>query len=75
MITARGKLQRIAANEISIVGRNTQGVRVMNLDQDDTLVAVKRVPHEDSDTEDAETPVDEASKPAEGGETEPKASE
>ena len=75
MITARGKLQRIAANEISIVGRNTQGVRVMNLDQDDTLVAAKRVPHEDSDTEDAETPVDEATKPTEGGETESKPSE
>jgi DNA gyrase subunit A len=75
MITARGKLQRIAANEISIVGRNTQGVRVMNLDQDDTLVAVKRVPHEDSDAEDTEAPVDEAPKPAEGGETEPNASE
>ncbi len=49
MITARGKLQRIAANEISIVGRNTQGVRVMSLDEDDTLVAVKRVPHEESE--------------------------
>ncbi len=52
MITARGKLQRIAANEISIVGRNTQGVRVMSLDEEDTLVAVKRVPHEDSENGD-----------------------
>ncbi len=52
MITARGKLQRIAANEISIVGRNTQGVRVMSLDEEDTLVAVKRVPHEDTENGD-----------------------
>ena len=62
MITARGKLQRIAADEISIVGRNTQGVRIMSLDDEDTLVAVKRVPHEETDDEDAETPVDEAPK-------------
>ncbi len=62
MITAHGKLQRIAADEISIVGRNTQGVRVMSLSDDDTLVAAKRVPHEDSDAEDAEVPVDEAPK-------------
>ena len=85
MITGRGKLQRIAANEISIVGRNTQGVRVMSLDKDDILVAAKRVPHEDSDTEDAEIPVDEAPvnqtrdadapKPTEDDQTEPNASE
>jgi DNA gyrase subunit A len=47
MITARGKIQRIPANDISIIGRNTQGVRIMSLDEDDTLVAVKRVPREE----------------------------
>ncbi len=46
MITARGKIQRVRAAEISIVGRNTQGVRIITLDQGDTLVAVKRVPQE-----------------------------
>ncbi len=48
MMTARGKLQRVAAAEVSVVGRNTQGVRIMNLDAEDTLVAVKRVPKEDN---------------------------
>ncbi|MBU4400625.1 MAG: DNA gyrase subunit A, partial [Planctomycetes bacterium] len=47
MITARGKIQRIAASDVSIIGRNTQGVRIMSLD-DDTLVAVKRVPKEEN---------------------------
>jgi DNA gyrase subunit A len=47
MMTARGKLQRIAASDISIIGRNTQGVKIMSLDDDDTLVAVKRVPMEE----------------------------
>ena len=48
MITARGKIQRVRAAEVSIVGRNTQGVTIMNLDQGDTLVAVKRVPREEN---------------------------
>ena len=41
-----GKIQRIACNEISVIGRNTQGVRIMSLDAGDTLAAVKRVPRE-----------------------------
>jgi DNA gyrase subunit A len=59
MISARGKLQRIAASDVSIVGRNTQGVRIMSLDEDDTLVALKRLPREDDEEE--ETAPDEAS--------------
>jgi len=46
MMTARGKLQRIAVNEISTIGRNTQGVRIMRLSEDDVLAAVVRVPQE-----------------------------
>lgn len=47
MMTARGKIQRVPVNDISIIGRNTQGVRIMSLDESDTLVAVKRMPHEE----------------------------
>jgi DNA gyrase subunit A len=47
MMTARGKIQRIAASDMSVIGRNTQGVRIMTLDDDDTLAAVVRVPKED----------------------------
>jgi len=47
MMTSRGKIQRIAANEISVIGRNTQGVRIMSLDDDDKLAAVVRVPKEE----------------------------
>ena len=39
MITAKGKIQRLKASEISTIGRNTQGVRVIRLDEGDTLVA------------------------------------
>ncbi len=51
MITARGKIQRVAVSEIRVVGRNTQGVKIMSLDEDDTLVAVKPVPHEEENAE------------------------
>jgi DNA gyrase subunit A len=47
MMTAHGKIQRIAVSDVSIIGRNTQGVKIMSLDDDDTLVAVKRVPMEE----------------------------
>ena len=49
MMTARGKLQRIVAGDISIIGRNTQGVRIMSLDEGDTLAAVVRVPRDEND--------------------------
>ena len=49
MMTARGKIQRIAAREISTIGRNTQGVRIMSLDDDDTLAAIVRVPRDEAD--------------------------
>lgn len=47
MITSGGKIQRLAAQEINIIGRNTQGVRIMSLDEGDTLSAIVRVPKED----------------------------
>jgi DNA gyrase subunit A len=47
MMTARGKIQRVAAREISVIGRNTQGVRIMTLDEDDVLAAIVRVPQEE----------------------------
>ena len=47
MMTARGKIQRIVAGEISVIGRNTQGVRIMTLDEDDTLAAAVRVPRDE----------------------------
>lgn len=46
MMTARGKIQRVHAGEISTIGRNTQGVRIMRLEPEDTLAAIVRVPRE-----------------------------
>ena len=44
MMTGRGKLQRVNVGEIKSIGRNTQGVRIMRLDDSDSLAAVVPVP-------------------------------
>jgi DNA gyrase subunit A len=49
MMTVRGKIQRVAAKDISVIGRNTQGVRIMSLDEGDKLTAIVRVLPEDID--------------------------
>ena len=51
MMTKGGKIQRIRAEEISVVGRNTQGVRIMKTD-DDQIAAVVRIPPEEISEED-----------------------
>ena len=47
MITRHGVIIRVPVDGIRVIGRNTQGVRVMNLDDGDTLVDVARVVKED----------------------------
>jgi DNA gyrase subunit A len=46
MVTAMGKIQRIRAADISEIGRNTQGVRVIRLDEGDKLVSIACIPNE-----------------------------
>jgi DNA gyrase subunit A len=47
MITRAGVIIRSPVKDIRVIGRNTQGVRVMNLDSGDTVVDVARVVKED----------------------------
>ena len=42
-ITADGMLVRIAASDIRTIGRNTKGVRVVNLKDGDRLIAAAKV--------------------------------
>ena len=56
IMTRRGKIQRIAASDVSVIGRNTQGVRIMSIGTDDSLVAVVRVPKEENGNGHRETP-------------------
>ncbi len=55
MMTARGKIQRVNVREIRPMGRNTQGVRIMRVDDGDTLAAVVPVPP--SEQEEADAPI------------------
>jgi len=54
MMSATGKIQRIRAVDINVIGRNTQGVRVMRLDEDDKLVSVARIPAEVAEDDESE---------------------
>ena len=64
MMTARGKIQRVNVAEIKAIGRNTQGVRIMRLDEGDTLAAVVPVPASDQDEGDAGPVAEDAAPPS-----------
>jgi DNA gyrase subunit A len=51
LITAQGMVNRTHVDEIRVVGRNTQGVRVMNLNDGDKIASVAKVAREDAEAE------------------------
>jgi DNA gyrase subunit A len=56
LITNAGTLVRTRVNEISRLGRNTQGVRLINVGEDESLVGVERILEvEDEEGDDAES--------------------
>jgi DNA gyrase subunit A len=60
LITEKGMIIRLNTAEISTIGRNTQGVRLIQLEEGDHLVSVARLAeHEDDD--------DNLGDPADGG--------
>ena len=70
MISSTGTLVRTPVGEISIVGRNTQGVRLIRLGEGERLTGVERIDSLGEDAAGSETrPADLA-----GGETEPEGS-
>ena len=50
LITAQGQMIRMAVGDVRTISRVTQGVRLINLDKGDKLVAATRVEPEDDDT-------------------------
>jgi DNA gyrase subunit A len=57
LITANGKMIKMAVNDIRTIGRATQGVRLINLDEGDKLVGATTVePEEDTPESGAESP-------------------
>jgi DNA gyrase subunit A len=65
LITTGGMVNRTHVSEIRVVGRNTQGVRVMGLKEGDRIASVAKVAHEEGDARaEPEAPAD-ATPPAE----------
>ncbi|HEX9982814.1 MAG TPA: DNA gyrase subunit A [Thermoanaerobaculia bacterium] len=77
LITEQGMMIRTGIDSIRIAGRKTQGVRVINIDEGDTVVAAVKLidrdqPAETGDGEDEEQESTEtASEPVEEGSTDP----
>jgi DNA gyrase subunit A len=69
IITEGGIMIRTRVGEISTMGRNTQGVQVINLKEGDAIADVTRV----ADTEAAEDDADGDDETAEGAEADPSA--
>jgi DNA gyrase subunit A len=49
LISDRGKLIRMSASDISSVGRNTLGVRLINLSEDEKLIGAARIDEKEED--------------------------
>src|SRR5215831_7175493 len=58
VMTANGKLIRVRSQDIRAVGRATQGVRLINLDEDDKVTAATLVEPEAKDVEETTPPPD-----------------
>jgi len=54
LITRNGVVNRQSVGEMRVIGRATQGVRLVNLDDDDQIMDVARIIPEDSDEEEQE---------------------
>ena len=51
MISQQGMVTRLPVRQVRRVGRNTQGVRLMNLHENDRVVSFAIVPHEEPEAE------------------------
>ncbi|HNR23444.1 MAG TPA: DNA gyrase C-terminal beta-propeller domain-containing protein, partial [Steroidobacteraceae bacterium] len=49
LISSNGTLVRTPVADVSVVGRNTQGVRLIRLDEGERLVGVERIESLDDD--------------------------
>jgi DNA gyrase subunit A len=49
LITTQGMVNRTHVDEIRVIGRNTQGVRIMNLNEGDKIASIAKVAQEDGD--------------------------
>lgn len=55
LLNSAGKLVRTRVNEIRVMGRNTQGVRLISMDQGVTVIGVERVTENDDGSAEEDT--------------------
>jgi DNA gyrase subunit A len=49
VITRHGVIIRLPVDDMRVIGRNTQGVKIINLDEGDSVIDVARVVKEDEE--------------------------
>ena len=69
LITGKGMIIRTRSSEISTMGRNTQGVRLIQTDDGDQLVSIARLAEKDEGAETSDTADDEAPTDTPGSES------
>ena len=55
LISDKGTLVRARAADVSVIGRNTQGVTLINIAEDEKLVSVAKIAETDEDSNDEDT--------------------
>ncbi|HET6584913.1 MAG TPA: DNA gyrase subunit A, partial [Nannocystaceae bacterium] len=66
VVTSGGKVIRTRVDEISVLGRNTQGVRIIRIDDGERVVAVARLVDSDDEATEAASPPERAEPPDDG---------
>src|SRR5258707_10491472 len=61
LVSSGGKVVRIRVNEIRVIGRNTQGVRLIDLEEGERVAAVARLAEREDDGESSEPTLPEPS--------------
>ena len=69
LITGKGMIIRTRSTEISTMGRNTQGVRLIQTDDGDQLVSIARLAEKDESTDTMDTAEGEAPTETPGSES------
>jgi DNA gyrase subunit A len=67
LVTSGGKVIRLRVNEIRVIGRNTQGVRLIDLEEGEKVASIARLAEREDEAERDEAPAS----PAPEGEPEP----
>jgi DNA gyrase subunit A len=77
LVTSGGMLIRLKVKEISVIGRNTQGVRLISLEPSEKVTGISKLPEEETEEGEEAPPTEPTSTPPEpptspngaGGET------